>query len=312
MKIMFDINEATIHYLVLSCLNGASFGLLLFLISSGLTVIYSLMGILNFAHTSFYMLGAYIGYTLSQYCGFFMALLIAPLLVALLGALTEYYALRHLKKISHTLNLGHIPELLFTFGLSYILLEMVQLFWGRNALILNPPDFLDGTAFSVFGIDFPRYKLFIMLVSMSVLLALYGLFKSTKIGLILQASLTHGDILQTLGHNVPRLLTGVFATGTGLAGLAGVMAAPILILDPMMANTIGSMVFIVIVIGGLGSITGAFIASILLACLQTFAVGMDFVLFNYFKLSQLAPILPYVLLIFVLLFKPAGLLGNRK
>jgi branched-chain amino acid transport system permease protein len=313
------------EFITISLLNGMSYGLLLFLLSAGLTLILSMMGVLNFAHASFYMLGAYFGYTISQYVGFWAALALAPLAVGLLGAGVEKYGLRRTHKF------GHVPELLFTFGLTFIIVELVQLFWGRNALPFRGPEILEGSAFTIFSSTFPKYKVFMMVSSLFMLLVLYLGLTRTRVGLIIQAALTHPDTVQSLGHNVPRIFMMVFGGGTALAALAGVIGGPAFVTDPAMAHTVGSIIFVVVVVGGMGSLAGAFIASILIGCLQTFAVGietsllsllaplgvaMDAKTFGYsvmsLKISQIAPIMPYLLLVLILIFRPKGLLGTRE
>lgn len=313
------------EFITISLLNGISFGLLLFLLSAGLTLILSMMGVLNFAHASFYMLGAYFGYTISQYVGYWAALVLAPLAVGLLGAGIEKYGLRRTHKF------GHVPELLFTFGLTFIIVELVQLFWGRNALPFRGPELLEGSAFTIFTSTFPKHKVFMMGAALFMLLVLYVGLTRTRIGLIIQAALTHPETVQALGHNVPRVFMMVFGGGTALAALAGVIGGPSLLTDPSMAATVGSIIFVVVVVGGMGSLAGAFIASILIGCLQTFAVGIETSLlslleplgltmhsatFGYavmsLKVSQIAPILPYLILVLILIFRPKGLLGKRE
>ena len=320
------------EFISISLLNGISYGLLLFLLSAGLTLILSMMGVLNFAHASFYMLGAYFGYTISQWVGFWAALILSPLLVGALGAAIEKYGLRRTHKF------GHVPELLFTFGLTFIIVELVQLFWGRNALPFRGPEILNGPAFTIFTSTFPKYKVFMMVSSLFMLLVLYLGLTRTRVGLIIQAALTHPDTVQALGHNVPRVFMMVFGGGTALAALAGVIGGPAFVTDPAMAHTVGSIIFVVVVVGGMGSLAGAFIASLLIGCLQTFAVGietslismmnassqllglgafaMDAKTFGYsvmsLKISQIAPIMPYLLLVLILIFRPKGLLGTRE
>jgi branched-chain amino acid transport system permease protein len=313
------------EFISISLLNGISYGLLLFLLSAGLTLILSMMGVLNFAHASFYMLGAYFGYTISQYVGFWGALVLAPIVVGVLGALIEKYGLRRTHKF------GHVPELLFTFGLTFIIVELVQLFWGRNALPFRGPEILDGPAFTIFTSTFPKYKVFMMVASLFMLLVIYLGLTRTRVGLIIQAALTHPETVQALGHNVPRVFMMVFGGGTALAALAGVIGGPAFVTDPAMGATVGSIIFVVVVVGGMGSLAGAFVASLLIGCLQTFAVGietsllsllaplgvaMDAKTFGYsvmsLKISQIAPILPYLLLVLILIFRPKGLLGTRE
>jgi branched-chain amino acid transport system permease protein len=339
------------EFYIISMLNGLSYGLLLFMLSSGLTLIFSMMGVLNFAHASFYMVGAYLGYTLTQVVGFWPALFIAPILVGLMGALFERLSLRKVHKY------GHVPELLVTFGLSYIILELVQLIWGRTAVEFRPPEILRGPAFTLihhaddsmgftwgaaspevcsaaaqaFCSPFPATRAFMMLVAVIMLVSVWLLLTRTRIGLVIQAALTHPETVETLGHNVPRVFMLVFGAGTGLAGLAGVIGGSTFITEPAMALTLGSLIFVVVVVGGLGSLSGAFLASLIIGVVQTFAVALDHSLiglvqglglqlseswqqnsFMRLTISQVAPILPYLFLVLILIFRPKGLLGTRE
>lgn len=291
--------------LAISLLNGVSYGLLLFMLSAGLTLIFSLMGVLNFAHASFYMLGAYLAHSVSQVWGFWPALLLAPLLVGALGAAFEHGVLRRVHP------LGHVPELLVTFGLSYVILEVVQLVWGRGPVDYRVPEALAGTLLSVGGIRFPTYRAFMMGVSVLVLLGLWLALRRSQWGLVVRAALTHPHMVQALGHNVPRVFMGVFAGGAALAALAGVLGGNAFVTEPGMAATLGAMAFVVVVVGGLGSLAGAFIASLGLGLLQTLAVSLDWPL-GPVRLSQVAPLLPYALLVLVLVFRPQGLMGRRE
>jgi branched-chain amino acid transport system permease protein len=336
------------EFFVISMLNGLSYGLLLFMLSSGLTLIFSMMGVLNFAHASFYMLGAYFGYTLSGALGFWLALF----LTGAAGALFESQVLRRVHKM------GHVSELLVTFGLSYVVLEVVQLVWGRVAVDFTPPAVLQGPLFtlinhSVQGLSlvtgsageactsadaavrivcspFPATRGFIMLTAIGMVLSLWWVLTRTRAGLIIQAALTHPETVETLGHNVPRIFMLVFAIGTGLAGLAGVIGGFTFITEPAMAATVGSVIFVVVVVGGMGSLSGAFLASLLIGVIQTFAVAVDYSILQLLtdlgvklsanaqnntmlqlSVSQAAPVLPYLFLVLILIFRPRGLLGKR-
>ena len=314
-----------LEFFTISLLNGLSYGLLLFMLSSGLTLIFSMMGVLNFAHTSFYMVGAYIAYSTSQVIGFWWSLLVAPLLVFAMGAAFERFCLRKVHKY------GHVPELLITFGLSYLLLELVQLTWGRSAVNYLLPTGLQGPLFTIFGTNFPKSRAFIMLISMLMLVSIWLLLTRTRIGLVIQAALTHPETVEALGHNVPRVFMLVFGGGAALAGLAGVIGGNTFVTEPAMAGSVGAIIFVVVVVGGMGSLAGAFLASILIGLLQTFAVAMDqsvMTLLAHFKyvvtpetfgypllkltISQVAPILPFLLLVLILIFRPKGLLGRRE
>lgn len=342
------------EFFIISMLNGVSYGLLLFMLSSGLTLIFSMMGVLNFAHASFYMLGAYIGYSVSRFTGFWPALIIAPVLVGLLGALFERLCLRKVHKY------GHVPELLITFGLSYVIVELVQLIWGRIAVEFKPPELLKGPAFTLInnassGLDiiwgaapaamcsaadatvrvvcspFPATRGFMMLIALVMLAAVWLLLTRTRIGLVIQAALTHPDAVESLGHNVPAVFMLVFGAGTALAALAGVIGGSTFLTEPSMAATVGSVIFVVVVVGGMGSLSGAFLASLLIGVIQTFAVAFDYSLGSLagqlglafgsemqastlmkLTLSQVAPILPYLFLVLILIFRPRGLLGTRE
>ena len=313
------------EFTLFTLLNGVSYGLLLFMLSSGLTLIFSMMGVLNFAHASFYMLGAYIAYTISASLGFWPALVLAPLVVGLAGALVERYGLRPLHRF------GHIPELLFTFGLSYLMVELVQLVWGRAAVAYPIPKELDRPLFTLFATSFPMYRGFMMLVALSMLAAIWLVLQRTRIGLVIQAALTHPEAAEALGHNVPRIFMWVFGGGCALAGLAGVIGGNAFVTEPGMAATVGTIIFVVVVVGGMGSLAGAFVASILIGVLQTFAVALDYSIMSLLNwagagitaatpgyslltvtIAQSAAILPFLLLVLILIFRPKGLMGTRE
>ena len=313
------------EFFVIQSLIGVSYGLLLFMLSSGLTLIFSMMGVLNFAHASFYMLGAYVAYQVMNWIGYWPALVVAPLVVGVLGAIIERYGLRRVHRF------GHVPELLFTFGLTYIVYELVQLIWGRAAVPYQIPSTLDGPLFTVFSTAFPTYRGFMMLVALVMMASLWLLLTRTRIGLVIQAALTHPETVEALGHNVPRVFMLVFGGGAALAGLAGVIGGNAFVTEPAMAGQVGSIIFVVTVVGGMGSLAGAFIASLLIGLLQTFAVSLDWSVasglanfgvavpasnFAYplltLTLSQVAPVLPYLLLVLVLIFRPRGLMGTRE
>jgi branched-chain amino acid transport system permease protein len=308
-------------------LNGVSYGLLLFLLAAGLTLIFSMMGVLNFAHTSFYMLGAYVAFQVSTWVGFWPALLLAPLTVGLAGAAVEHWGLRRVHKW------GHVPELLFTFGLSYIVFELVQVVWGRAPVPYQVPAELDGPVrwLQAAGITFPQYRLFMMAVAVVVLGLLWLLLKRTRTGLVIQAALTHPEMVEALGHDVPRVFMAVFGAGCALAGLAGVIGGNAFVTEPGMAGSVGAIVFVVIVLGGLGSLAGAFAASLLLGLVDAFGktsgaslagllaqAGVEVAPqgFGYpllaMTVAQVAPVLPYLLLVLILIFRPRGLMGTRE
>jgi branched-chain amino acid transport system permease protein len=339
---------------LLSMLNGLSYGLLLFMLSSGLTLIFSMMGVLNFAHASFYMLGAYIGYAVAQQAGFLVALLLAPLIVGLVGAAFERLVLRRVHPM------GHVPELLVTFGLAYLILEVVQLVWGRTAVPFAPPAWLQGPAVTWAQLSsgswqffwgaappgwcaaqthtvcstFPATRAFMMGVSVFMLVVIWLVFATSRLGLVVRAAMTHPQMVEALGHNVPRIFMLLFGAGCALAGLAGVIGGSTFITEPAMAASVGAVVFVVVVVGGVGSLRGAFVASLLIGCLQTLAISWDQSLGSMvsavaalwggvlstdmlqnkilqLSASQVAPVLPYLLMVLVLVWRPQGLWGQK-
>ena len=312
------------EFYLISLLNGLSYGLLLFMLTSGLTLVFSLMGVLNFAHASFYMVGAYFGYQISQWSGFWPALIIAPFAVAALGMLVERWGLRPVHKY------GHVAELLFTFGLAYLIEEAVKLVWGLSSLDYKFPPVLAGTLMNVYGTGFPAYRGFMMVIALAMLVGIYLVLTRTRIGLVIQAALTHPQTVEALGHNVPRVFMLVFGAGAGLAGLAGVIGGAAFITEPGMALRFGPIVFVIIVVGGMGSLSGAFIASLLLGVIDSFAVASDAsvsTLLNWIglqitkdtpghsvltvTLSQASKVIPFLLMVLILIFRPKGLLGTR-
>ena len=318
-------------YALITLLNGLGYGLLLFLLSAGLTLVFSLMGVLNFAHASFYMLGAYVAYSLAPVVGFWPALLLSPLLVGLAGAAFERWVLRRVHP------LGHIPELMVTFGVAYLVLELVQLVWGRSPVAFDLPAALQGPALTlaqttdglrawwgaappgacaaadVLCAVFPASRALLMAVALAVLLGLGLWLWRSRTGWVIQAALTHPQMVQALGHDVPRLWVLVFGVGCALAALAGVVGGATFVTEPAMPATMGPLVFVVLVVGGLGSVAGAFWASLLIGLLQTLAVAYDRPLPLWdTSLAQWAPLLPYALLVLVLALRPRGLMGQRE
>jgi len=308
-----------LQWFIVSLLNGVSVGLLLFMLSAGLTLIFSMLGVLNFAHASVYMLGAYVAQALAVHLGYWGALVIAPVVVGVLGAIFERYLLRRVHPR------GALAELLLTFGAAMVIGEGVKLIWGLGPVPAAVPPLLDGPLFTLYGAAFPRYRAFMMTLSIAMLAALAIALRISKTGLIVRAALTHPATVETLGHDVPRIFTTVFAGGCALAALAGVIGAPLAVVEPAMADAMGPIVFVVVVSGGIGSLAGALIASLVIGCVQTFSVGStasagsiaaSFGLslpdaWAALTVAQLAPVLPYALLVAMLAARPHGLLGER-
>src|ERR671921_260303 len=284
--------------ILISLLNGFVYGMLLFMLASGLTLIFSMMGVLNFAHAGIYMIGAYLAFESSRLIGFWAALIIAPLVCAAIGAAIEIYGLRR------THHNGHIAELLFTFGLFFIIERGVQMAWGMLPVPYRVPAGLDFPLFSQYGINFPAYRAFMLLIAGGMLLAIWLLLTRTRIGLIIQASLTHPSMVSALGHNVPRVFTIVFAGGCFLAGLAGVIGGNYQVTEPGMAAALGPIVFVVVVIGAsLASMLGGLVSW----------VGTDNLAGEILAvpISRIGPLLPYAMMVLMLLFRPRGLMGTR-
>ncbi len=314
--------------ILVNLIDGLVTGLLLFMLSAGLTLIFSMMGVLNFAHASFYMLGAYFAYQISLALGFWMGLLIAPLIVGFMGAGVERYGLRRVHQY------GHVPELIFTFGLALLIEELVQFIWGKNQMPYQIPEVLNFTAFAIAGNSIPAYKIFMIFISIGIFIGLLYILTRTRVGMIIQAALSYPRTVEALGHNVPLIFMGVFGVGTALAGVAGVIAGPVLGTFPGMAFVLGSIVFVTIVIGGLGSLWGALVASLLIGWITTFAKSYNIAMSDILTgigltmpenlddslfrdlwtvtSPQIADILPYILMVLILIFRPYGLFGNRE
>jgi branched-chain amino acid transport system permease protein len=303
-------------------LNALSYGLLLFMLAAGLTLVFSLMGIMNFAHASLFMLGAYVAYSISARIGFWAGLVIAPLAVAVFGMLGERFVLRRLHAR------GHVSELLFTFGAALLIEEVVKLVWGLGPVDYRVPPELQGTLFAAFGARFPIHKGFVILTALASLGVIWWVIARTRAGLVVRAALADPGMVESLGHDVGRVFTLVFGLGSGLAGLAGAVGGAVLVTEPSMAAHLGTIVFVVVVVGGLGSIEGAFAASLLIGGLETFLIATNMRLADVLaplsgrfrwldavlglEASQIAPVAPYVMMVAVLVLRPRGLLGGRE
>lgn len=311
------------EFFVVSALNGVIYGLLLFMISAGLTLVFGMMGVVNFAHASFFMIGAYLAYAFSGLLPFWILFLLAPLVVAALGTLVEKYMLRRVHRY------GHLHEVLLTFGLAYIIEELVKLFFGNYAVGYHAPVSLQFAAFRLFGANYPFYRLFIALVAVAMFVALYALLRFTRTGIVVRAAVYRPDMVEALGHNVHRVFTLVFGVGVYLAAMAGVVGGSFLTTSPNMAAELGVTIFVVVVVGGLGSLEGALVASLLIGLFSSFAVGLDISLASVLalvglrgwadgvgglmtlQLSSISASVPILLMLVVLLLRPAGLLGDR-
>jgi branched-chain amino acid transport system permease protein len=312
------------EFFVVSLLNGIVHGLLLFMVSAGLTLIFGMMGVLNFAHAWIYMLGAYVGFTVSRFGNFWLGLLLAPIVAGIVGALVERYLLRRVHK--H----GHTHELLLTFGLAFIIEEVIKLFYGDALVAYQMPDYMRFAAFTIYETNYPFYRLFMGAVSIGMFVLLYLLLTRTRIGIIVRAATYRPFTVEALGHNLPLIFLGVFSVGTALAGLAGAVAGAFFPTGPNMAIEVGTLLFVVVAVGGLGSVTGALIASLMIGVFISFAVGTDLSIASLLglfglgtwasqvgglltlKLSTIANGVPFILMILVLLLRPAGLMGDKQ
>src|SRR5690606_8551354 len=254
--------------IVYSLLNGVIYGLLLFMVSAGLTLLFGMMGVLNFAHASFYMLGAYFAYTLQGMLGFWLAVIVSPLLVGLIGVVVERYFLRRVHR--H----GHAHELLLTFGLSFIIAESIKLFYGNYPVDYRMPPSLDFAAFSMGATQYPAYRLLMGGIAIAMFIVIYLLLTRTRVGIVVRSAIHRPNMAEALGHNVPLVFMGVFGTGAALAGLAGAVAGAFYTTNPNMALELGVIVFVVVVVGGLGSLVGAMLASLLIGVITSLAVAV--------------------------------------
>jgi branched-chain amino acid transport system permease protein len=278
-------------------LHGLAYAGLLFLVSAGLTLVFGMMNVLNFAHAAMYMLGAYFSFTMLQMTGqFWLSLMVCPLLLFIIGALIERFLLRRVHV--H----GHLHELLLTFGLAYIITELVKWTWGNYPLAVNIGGYL-GDTIEIFGFIYPVYRIFIFVCAVFVGVVMALILYKTRLGIILRAAVNDGEMVNALGINVPLVFTGVFAFGAALSGFAGVIAGPLLTTYPGMAAEILIDAFVVIVVGGFGSLGGAVIASFIIGELQSFGV----LLFPKLSLA-----LVYLLMAAVLIIKPSGLFGEEE
>jgi branched-chain amino acid transport system permease protein len=281
---------------VAQLLNGLVYGVLLFLIAAGLSLIFGLMNVVSLAHGSFFMLGAYCGLSIFKITGsFWLALILAPIPVVVLGVLMELLFLRPLYRR------GHLDQVLLTFGFTFVFLDLVQTLWGRTVLRLPVPDALQGTVQIGLGV-FSAYRLCLIGFGFAIALLLWLFLERSRIGAMVRAGVDNAVMAAGLGANTPALFTGIFGLGVALAALGGIAAAPVIGLYPGMDSEILIPAFIVIVIGGMGSLRGAFVGSLLIGVADTFGKA-------YFQ--SIALFLIYLAMTAVLLIRPQGLFGIK-
>nr|WP_315224251.1 branched-chain amino acid ABC transporter permease [uncultured Albidiferax sp.] len=281
--------------LAINLFNGLVYGALLIVMCSGLALIYGLRRVVNFAHGSLYMLGAYLGYSIASHSNFWVALVAAPAVMALLGVLLDRYGFRLLQ------DRDPLSVVLVTFGLLLIIEDFVQSVWGKSNLSVAAPEALN-TSVDLLGTPVPAYRLAVIAVGALVALGLSLWLHYSKVGLFVRAASTDPTTTAMQGVNTDLLSAGVVGLGTALAGLAGVVAAPFLSLSPSMSSDVIIDSFVVVVVGGLGSLVGAFVAAMVLGMVQ--ALGAVY-------LPDLSAVLPFVIMVAVLVWKPAGFAGSR-
>lgn len=290
------MSPTTVLY-VAQAIHGLAYGMLLFLVASGLTMIFGMMGILNIAHASFAMLSAYFCYQVLLMTGnFWVGLLVAPVIAGFCGVLTERFLLRTVHKQ------GHLAELLITVGIMMLILEIVKIGWGTESLVVKIPPSLSGLV-KFAGLTYPIYRLFVIGFSIIILGFMALILFKTRLGKIVRAAVSDADMVSALGINTPVVFMLVFGIGIWLAGVAGAVAGPLLTVFPGMADQLGMDAFVVVVVGGFGSLLGAFIVALFLGELNSY--GIQFI-------PRLAPVLMFAFMAIVLAFKPMGLFGERE
>ncbi|MEE9428166.1 MAG: branched-chain amino acid ABC transporter permease [Paracoccaceae bacterium] len=301
--------------LLIQILNGLQYGILLFLIAAGLTLIFGVMGFINLAHGVQYMIGAYLIFMYHQLTGsFFISLALAAATAMVLGLILEYLIFRHLY------DRDHLDQVLATFGVILFMNEAVKVIWGPATLIVPPPDILAGSFQLTEGLLYPTYRIALIGVGIAVAIGLYLLVTKTRIGMLVRAGATHPEIVSALGINIRGLFTIVFGFGAMLAGFSGAMAAPIFSVEPGMGDNLLIVTFVVIIIGGVGSIRGAFVAAIMVGLIDTlgrsFATNLLKLVVDPSAANQIGPALAsmliYVLMAAILFFRPEGLFPATK
>jgi branched-chain amino acid transport system permease protein len=283
---------------LIQCLNSLQYGLLLFLVASGLTLIFGIMGVINLAHGSFYMIGAYMAFALSPIVaatlggGFFSVLVVGVLLAILLGYVLEWIF------YSYLYEREHLQQVLMTYGLILVFEELRSLLVGDDVHGVQAPEILSGTLPLGDLMTYPVYRIFISAVCMVLALGMYLVFTRTRLGMMIRAGSANREMVQSLGIDIQFLYRVVFAAGVALAAFAGMVAAPVSSVYPGMGGSVLIICFVVVVIGGIGSIRGALLAALLIGFVDTFGKVL---------LPQIAGVLVYVLMAVILLWKPDGL-----
>jgi branched-chain amino acid transport system permease protein len=283
-------------FYLIQLLNAVQYGLLLFLLSSGLTLIFGIMGVINLAHGSFYMIGAYLAYWLAKFTGnFWLAIPLAIVIAFAIGLVLETAVIRRLYRRDH------LYQVLLTFGLILVFEELRSIFFGDEVHGVATPKILDFSVPLTDTLSYPVYRLFVTAICLVVAALLYWTIYKTRIGMMIRAGNSNREMAASLGVNVPLLFTGVFAAGMALAALAGAIAAPISSVFPGMGNQILIICFVVVVIGGIGSINGALIASLAIGFADTLGKVIA---------AEYSAIAVYLVMAVILLWRPQGI-GNQ-
>jgi len=283
---------------LIQCLNSLQYGLLLFLVASGLTLIFGIMGVINLAHGSFYMIGAYMAYALAPLVastfggGFFATLFVGLVLAVILGSVLEWAF------FSFLYEREHLQQVLMTYGLILVFEELRSLIVGDDVYGVKAPDWLAGTIPLGEMMTYPVYRLFISGVCLALALGMWLVLTRTRLGMMIRAGATNREMVQSLGIDIKFLYRAVFAAGVAIAVFAGMVAAPVSSVYPGMGNQVLIICFVVVVIGGIGSIRGALVAALLIGVVDTFGKVV---------FPQAAGVLVYVLMALILLWKPDGL-----
>ena len=292
---------------LIQLLNAVQYGLLLFLIAGGLTLIFGIMGIVNLAHGSFYMVGAYLAWSLTDHLGsLWLAIPAGVVLSVLLGVGLEWLLIRRLYR------LGHLQQVLLTYGLILIVEELRSIIWGNDVHSVAVPDLLAASIPLTDTLSYPVYRLAISVVCLALALLLYWVIQRTRLGMMIRAGAANREMAQSLGINIDLLYRFVFALGVALAALAGMIAAPVSSVFPGMGNQVLIICFVVVVIGGIGSVKGALVAALMIGLVDTFGKVVEISIAGFRVLPELAGMSVYVLMAVVLIWRPAGLFGRAS
>jgi branched-subunit amino acid ABC-type transport system permease component len=288
----------TLEFTLTLGLSALSQAAILFFIGCGLTLIFGIMRVINFAHGVIFMLGAYFGCSIFFLTGsFVLSLILAPLIVGTIGVIFDRLMLR---RVYHRRNSG--ADLLLTFGLAVVVSELIRIFWGTQPLSPDIPDFLRGFVM-IFDQPFPKYRLFLIVLGIAAAITVWQLLERTRVGLLIRAVSQNAEMVHALGTDINMVRTGVFGIGCAMAALGGVLAAPLITAFLAMGTTVVIDAFCIIIIGGMGSFLGSLIGSVLVAIVQVFGA-------YYFQ--DLALAFTYLLMLIVLVIRPGGLLGKEE